>query len=103
MNIPKQSGGDHGNQYTGGKNRDESNFGKTKAETISEMGYSKDQASDYQRMAQNQAVVNLVLEQADSSQKSDKAKMGGNFTFTEPENLPPRRQRQTFRRFLRST
>lgn len=65
LSIPKQSGGDHGNQYTGGKNRDESNFGKTKSETISEMGYSKDQASDYQRMAQNQAVVNLVLEQAE--------------------------------------
>lgn len=65
LSIPKQSGGDHGNQYTGGKNRDESNFGKTKAEAISEMGYSKDQASDYQRMAQNQSVVNLVLEQAE--------------------------------------
>ena len=65
LSIPKQSGGDHGNQYTGGKNRDESNFGKTKSETISEMGYSKDQVSDYQRMAQNQAVVNLVLEQAE--------------------------------------
>lgn len=65
LSIPKQSGGDRGNQYTGGKNRDESNFGKTKAETISEMGYSKDQTSDYQRMAQNQAVVNLVLEQAE--------------------------------------
>ena len=65
LSIPKQSGGDHGNQYTGGKNRDESNFGKTKAETVAEMGYSKDQVSDYQRMAQNPAVVNMVLEQAE--------------------------------------
>ena len=54
LNIPKSSGGDHGNQYTVGKNRDESNFGKSKSETISEMGYSKDQVSDYQRMAHNQ-------------------------------------------------
>ena len=37
----------------------------TKSETISEMGYSKDQASDYQRMAQNPAIVNLVLERAE--------------------------------------
>lgn len=37
----------------------------TKSETISEMGYSKDQASDYQRMAQNPAIVSLVLERAE--------------------------------------
>lgn len=36
--IPKASGGDHGNQYTGGKNRDESNFAKSKSETITDMG-----------------------------------------------------------------
>ena len=42
----------------------------SKNTVVTEMGYSKDQASDYQRMAQNQAVVNLVLEQADPSQKS---------------------------------
>lgn len=41
----------------------------TKAETISEMGYSKDQASDYQRMAQNPAIVNLVIEQAEREGK----------------------------------
>lgn len=41
----------------------------TKSETISEMGYSKDQASDYQRMAQNPAIVNLVIEQAEREGK----------------------------------
>lgn len=47
------------------ENRDESNFLKSKSETVKEMGYSKDQASDYQRMAQNPAIVNLVIEQAE--------------------------------------
>lgn len=41
----------------------------TKSETISEMGYSKDQASDYQRMAQNPAIVNLIIEQAEREGK----------------------------------
>lgn len=61
LNIPKQSGGV--NQYN--KEENSRHLEKSKSETISEMGYSKDQASDYQRMAQNQAVVNLVLEQAE--------------------------------------
>lgn len=62
--IPKSSGGDHGNQYTSAKNRDGSNFGKTKSETIKEMGYSKDEASDYQQMAKNPEIVQLVINTA---------------------------------------
>ena len=61
LSIPKATTNHKGDL----ENRDVSNFKKSKSETISEMGYSKDQASDYQRMAQNQAVVNLVLEQAE--------------------------------------
>lgn len=61
LSIPKATTNHKGDL----ENRDESNFKKSKSENISEMGYSKDQASDYQRMAQNQAVVNLVLEQAE--------------------------------------
>ena len=49
---------------------DDGNLAKTKAEVTQEMGYTRHEVSDYQRMAQNQAVVNLVLEQADPSQKS---------------------------------
>lgn len=63
LSIPKSSGGDRKSEDF--KNRDGSNFEKTKAETVAEMGYSKDQVSDYQRMAQNPAVVNMVLEQAE--------------------------------------
>lgn len=37
----------------------------TKSETTEQMGYTRHEVSDYQRMAQNQAVVNLVLEQAE--------------------------------------
>lgn len=50
LSIPKATTNHKGDL----ENRDVSNFKKSKSETISEMGYSKDQASDYQRMAQNQ-------------------------------------------------
>lgn len=60
LSIPKQTG----NQYTSASSTPIEKA-KTKSETISEMGYSKDQASDYQRMAQNPAIVSLVLERAE--------------------------------------
>ena len=44
---------------------DDGNLAKTKAEVTQEMGYTRHEVSDYQRMAQNQSVVNLVLEQAE--------------------------------------
>ena len=63
LNIPKNT------SYHGNQHQEVTSSGvestKNKSEVIAEMGYSKDQASDYQRMAQNQAVVNLVLEQAE--------------------------------------
>ena len=37
---------------------------KTKAETVSEMGYSKDEAKDYQQMAKNPDIVRKVIEEA---------------------------------------
>lgn len=60
LSIPKQTG----NQYTSASSTPIEKA-KTKSEAISEMGYSKDQVSDFQRMAQNPAVVNLVIEQAE--------------------------------------
>ena len=60
--IPKASGGDRKSEDF--KNRDGSNFEKSKSETISTMGYSKDEASDYQRMAKNPEVVQRVIEEA---------------------------------------
>ena len=61
LSIPKASGGV--NQHN--KEEISSRVEKSKAEVTEEMGYSKDQVSDYQRMAQNPAVVNMVLEQAE--------------------------------------
>ena len=63
LSIPKQAGRPSENSSSGVEKL------KTKAEVTEEMGYSKDQVSDYQRMAQNQAVVNLVLEQAEREGK----------------------------------
>lgn len=62
--MPKASGGDHGNQYTGGKNPDVGNFAKSKTETIKEMGYGKNEAADYQQMAKNPEIVRKVIEEA---------------------------------------
>ena len=59
LNVPKQAGRPSENSSSGVEKL------KTKAEVTEEMGYSKDQVSDYQRMAQNPAVVNMVLEQAE--------------------------------------
>lgn len=59
LSIPKASGRPTENSSSGIEKL------KTKAETAEEMGYSRMQVSDYQRMAQNPAIVNLVLERAE--------------------------------------
>lgn len=48
------------------KNRATSNFENTKpkSEVIRDMGYSKDEASDYQKMAKNPEIVRMVIEAA---------------------------------------
>lgn len=56
--MPKASGGDRRSDDF--KIRGVSNF-ETKSEVIAEMGYSKDEASDYQRMAKNPEVVDAVI------------------------------------------
>lgn len=60
LSIPKQSGmrTDIETSSTGVEKV------KTKTETISEMGYSKDEASRYQQMAKNPDVVQKVLDDA---------------------------------------
>ena len=55
--IPKQSA----NQYTSA-NSTGNEKAKSKTETISEMGYSKDEVSRYQQMAKNPDVVQKVLD-----------------------------------------
>lgn len=61
LSIPKASGGV--NQYN--KEENSERLEKSKAEITEEMGYTRHEVSDYQRMAQNPAVVNMVLEQAE--------------------------------------
>lgn len=60
--VPKQAGGDRKSEDF--KNRVGSNFEKSKSETIKEMGYSKDEASDYQQMAKHPEVVKKVIQDA---------------------------------------
>lgn len=57
--IPKQSG----NQYTSA-NSTQVEKAKSKSEAIKEMGYTKDEASEYQRMAQNPEIVKRVIDDA---------------------------------------
>ena len=62
--IPKATANNNPSGKSGTQNRDESKLGKTKTETVKEMGYTKDEASDYQQMAKNPDVVNKVLDDA---------------------------------------
>ena len=48
--VPKGSGGDHGNQYTGGKNNIGDNFAKTKEKVIAEAGFTPMQVSRFETM-----------------------------------------------------
>lgn len=67
LSIPKASGGDRKSDDF--KNPNGGNFEKPKAEVTKEMGYTRHEVSDYQRMAQNPAIVNLVIEQAERDGK----------------------------------
>ena len=60
--IPKASGGDRKSENF--KNDSNVNFEKTKAETISDMGYGEREARDYQQMAKNPEIVRRVIEEA---------------------------------------
>ena len=63
--IDKASGGDHGNQYTGGKNEVDHDFAKTsKAETIRNMGFTEYQARDFQTLAKHPETVQKAIEDA---------------------------------------
>lgn len=55
--IPKATG----NQYTSANS---TQVEKAKSAVISSMGYSKDEASDYQRMAQNPEAVQAAIDKA---------------------------------------
>lgn len=62
LSIQKNSGGDRRSDDF--KNHDSLNFEKTKDEVTSEMGYSRNQVSEYQRLAQNPEIVQKVIDDA---------------------------------------
>ena len=69
--IPKGSGGDRGNQYTGGKIRTAAGFGKSenkpKKDVIAELGFSQDQSERLEKLADNKDIVEFVKAEARES------------------------------------
>ena len=62
LEIPKASGGDRKSEDF--KIRDGSNFEKSKSETVRNLGFSKDQASQLQQMALNPEAVRIAVQKA---------------------------------------
>ena len=62
--IPKASGGNHGNQYTGGKTRTDAEFGKPKSQVLKELHIGQDTAERYQQMAAHPEIVEQAIQEA---------------------------------------
>ncbi|MBR1606974.1 MAG: hypothetical protein IJ664_04620 [Clostridia bacterium] len=72
--VPKASGGDHGNQYTGGKNNTDVKFGKSKAEVISDMGFTPMQVSRFETLAAHPEIVEQAKVECCNCNVSDHCK-----------------------------
>lgn len=55
--VPKASGGDHGNQYTGGKINTDDKFAISKTKVISDMGFTPMQVSRFETLADHPEIV----------------------------------------------
>ena len=55
--VPKASGGDHGNQYTGGKINTDDKFATSKTKVISDMGFTPMQVSRFETLAAHPEIV----------------------------------------------
>ena len=62
--IPKASGGNHGNQYVDAKIHQQEEIGKTKAEAVKELGFTRKQTEQFQRMADHEDVVQKAIVEA---------------------------------------
>lgn len=62
--IPKHTAYNNPSGKSETQNRDMSKLGKSKSELTAEMGYTKDEVSDYQQMAKNPEIVQQVLDEA---------------------------------------
>lgn len=113
--VPKASGGDHGNQYTGGKNYAAIDFAKTKAKVISDAGLKPRQTQQFETLAKN---PEIVAEAKAAKQQLARTDLTSSPTVTRLEtksdalkrvNIPKqkayeqRRQRECMRTFTRKT
>lgn len=62
--VPKASGGDHGNQYTGGKKSNDAHFATEKQNAVDESGFSVDQIKRFQTLAAHPEIVEQAKAEA---------------------------------------
>lgn len=63
--MPKGSGGDRGNQYTGGKIPSDEDFGKLqKLKAAEELGFNRQQVERFQTLAANKDLVEAIKQEA---------------------------------------
>jgi N6-adenosine-specific RNA methylase IME4 len=63
--LPKASGGDRGNQYTGGKINTDVDYGKSgKKESLSEIGFNQEQARRLETLAKHPEIVEQAKAEA---------------------------------------
>lgn len=62
--VPKASGGDHGNQYTGGKKSSDAHFATGKQQAIETSGFSADQVKRFQTLAAHPEIVEQAKSEA---------------------------------------
>lgn len=55
--VPKASGGDHGNQYTGGKVNTDDKFATSKTKLLADMGFTPMQGSRFETLAAHPEIV----------------------------------------------
>ena len=67
--VPKASGGDHGNQYTGGKINTDDKFATSKTKVISDMGFTPMQVSRFETLAAHPEAVERAKAEARENQE----------------------------------
>ena len=87
--IPKASGGNHGNQYTGGKNEGTHDFATGKAEAIRELGFSEWQARELETIARHpEAVHEAIMEARRNGDIPSRSAVMRQISFEKAEQRP---------------
>ena len=95
------SGGDHGNQYTGGKNPSRGSLPNTKADQLAAIDLKPQRASEYERMAEEEETVERYIEKsladgkAPSKSGALKAIEEKNSCIVEGQSAPAKKIRPT--------